>query len=88
MPHDRRLPGPAAVLFRPIPVFRASLCVLYARARGSHSNLNAKRAILPANHRPKRLYRAENPMLDVLVIALGVFAFALFIGYVAACDRL
>jgi len=43
---------------------------------------------LSANHRPKLFHRAESSMLDVLVMALGVFAFALFIGYVTVCDRL
>ncbi len=32
--------------------------------------------------------RKEHPMMDVVMLAIGLGFFALSVGYVAACDRL
>ena len=36
----------------------------------------------------KRAWEKEHPMLDVILLALGLVFFALSVGYAYACDRL
>jgi len=38
--------------------------------------------------RPPRQHALEQPMLDILVLALGFGLFAVAIGYTYACERL
>ena len=37
---------------------------------------------------PKLLFARSIPMLDVIVLAIGLAFFALSVGYAIACDRL
>jgi hypothetical protein len=38
--------------------------------------------------RRNRTRRKEHPMMDVIMLAIGLGFFALSVGYVLACDRL
>jgi hypothetical protein len=39
-------------------------------------------------HHRMSVHRKEHPMMDVIMLALGLGFFALSVGYVLACDRL
>jgi hypothetical protein len=41
-----------------------------------------------AHHDALVIFRKEHPMMDVIMIAIGLVFFALSVGYVLACDQL
>jgi hypothetical protein len=41
-----------------------------------------------AQSAPRNLPQQEHPMLDVIMLALGLAFFALAVGYTYACERL
>jgi hypothetical protein len=42
----------------------------------------------PVDFRPRRTDRKEQPMLDVILLAVGLGFFAIALAYVAGCERL
>jgi hypothetical protein len=47
-------------------------------------NRKARRAFLPS----ASVCRKEHPMMDLVMLAIGLSFFALSVGYAVACDRL
>jgi hypothetical protein len=47
-----------------------------------------RQSLSALRHRPQNCGRKEIPMLDVIMLAIGLGFFALSVGYTIACDRL
>jgi hypothetical protein len=54
----------------------------------SRLDRNQGRRLLPGGQFTRRTHRKERPMLDFILLAVGLAFFALSIAYAFGCDRL